>query len=53
MAKNRLRLDLEISEIEAKTGRLCPLGATEVTRVEDWIVLADPEGNEFDLLPPD
>jgi len=31
--------------------RLVELGATELGRFEDWVVLADPEGNEFDVLP--
>lgn len=51
--KNRVHLDLAVADVEAETRRLCALGATEVARVEDWITLTDPEGNEFDLLPRD
>ncbi len=49
--KNRLHLDLSASDVEAEVGRLVGLGAREVRRFdergESWIVMADPEGNEF------
>ncbi|MFC7713539.1 VOC family protein [Nonomuraea recticatena] len=32
--------------------RLTALGARVVEYVEDWIVMADPEGNEFCLQGP-
>jgi len=54
--KNRLHLDIIVGdEIEAETERLVGLGATRVTGLIDevgtrWIVLADPEGNEFCLV---
>jgi hypothetical protein len=50
--KNRVHLDLRAADVEAEVARLIGLGATELARVEDWVVLADPEGNEFDVLPP-
>jgi hypothetical protein len=54
--KNRLHLDIVVGdEIEAETARLLELGATRVTDLIEevgtsWIVLADPEGNEFCLV---
>ncbi len=52
-AKNRLHLDLHAADIEAEASRLVGLGATR-TRDEpflehgtSWILMADPEGNEF------
>jgi predicted enzyme related to lactoylglutathione lyase len=54
--KNRLHLDIIVGdEIEAETSRLVELGASRVTDLIDevgtrWIVLADPEGNEFCLV---
>ncbi|HUF85682.1 MAG TPA: VOC family protein [Acidimicrobiia bacterium] len=54
--KNRLHLDLEVGdEMEAEADRLVALGATRRGEaiVEDgtsWIVMADPEGNEFCLV---
>jgi hypothetical protein len=49
--KNRLHLDLSASDIEAEAERLVGLGARRVRRVdergESWIVMQDPEGNEF------
>jgi len=51
--KNRLHLDLNVGEdnIRAEVERLVALGATEGREVREasghWIVMADPEGNEF------
>lgn len=62
--RNRLHLDLRVTERgaddearraaqETERDRLVGLGATEVGRAEDmgdsWIVMRDPEGNEFCL----
>ena len=52
-AKNRMHLDIDASDIHAEADRLTLLGAQRVT--EDtthehgttWILMADPEGNEF------
>jgi Glyoxalase-like domain len=54
VVKNRLHLDLRPEDRDAEVDRLIELGATkadigqgpEVT----WVVLADPEGNEFCVL---
>jgi len=53
--KNRWHLDLVTSETEAETRRLLGLGATVLRVFEEngrhrWTTLADPEGNEFDLV---
>jgi len=54
--KNRLHLDIEVGdEIEAEATRLEALGATRRSDPIDeagtsWIVMADPEGNEFCLV---
>ncbi|MEV6522986.1 VOC family protein [Longispora sp. NPDC051575] len=51
--KNRVHLDFLADDREAEAARLTALGATEVARRSApgggfaWIVLADPEGNEF------
>ncbi len=49
--KNRVHLDLGADDVEAEVERLVGLGATSLERVENygesWVVLADPEGNEF------
>ena len=51
--KNRMHLDLEVADIEAEAGPLGAIGAIRVTAgpcSEDgstWILMADPEGNEF------
>jgi len=58
--KNRLHMDLRPSaDQQAEVARLQELGATLVfvgqqnrERKVDWIVMADPEGNEFDVLAP-
>lgn len=49
-AKNRVHLDLSCGDFDAELHRLRALGATVLARYEDWITLADPEGNEFCLM---
>jgi hypothetical protein len=49
--KNRVHLDLRAADVEGEVARLIGLGATELARAENWVVLADPEGNEFDVVP--
>lgn len=49
VVKNRVHLDLLAADVEAELARLTELGARIVTRYPDWILLADPEGNEFCL----
>ncbi len=51
--KNRLHLDLNPTDQDAEVERLLALGATraDVGQGEQtWVVLADPEGNEFCVL---
>ena len=52
--KNRLHLDLRPEDQAAEVARIEALGATRVDigQGEDvtWVVLADPEGNEFCVL---
>jgi predicted enzyme related to lactoylglutathione lyase len=51
--KNRLHLDLRPDDQEAEVQRLEQLGAVRVDigqRDVSWIVMADPEGNEFCVL---
>ncbi|MFE6039872.1 VOC family protein [Streptomyces sp. NPDC056452] len=55
-AKNRLHLDVSPIDrgTEAEVTRLLGLGATRVDVGQgpdrSWVVMADPEGNEFDVL---
>jgi hypothetical protein len=52
-AKNRLHLDFRPDDRDAEVERLLELGATraDVGQGEQpWVVLADPEGNEFCVL---
>ena len=54
--KNRLHLDLRPDDQAAEVARLEGLGATRVDVGQSpevsWVVLADPEGNEFCVLRP-
>ncbi|WP_181274232.1 VOC family protein [Brevibacterium oceani] len=54
VVKNRLHLDLRPDDQAAEVARLLDLGARRVdvgqTGNEEWVVLADPEGNEFCIL---
>ncbi|MFY1617130.1 VOC family protein [Micromonospora sp. WMMD736] len=52
--KNRLHLDLRPADQEAEVERLVDMGARHVDIGQgdvEWTVLADPEGNEFCVLP--
>jgi hypothetical protein len=54
--KNRLHLDLRPVDQDAEVARLVGLGARRVSVGQgpdaSWVVLADPEGNEFCVLKP-
>jgi hypothetical protein len=54
--KNRLHLDLRPKDQAAEVARLEALGARRVDVGQgskvSWVVLADPDGNEFDVLRP-
>ena len=51
--KNRLHIDLRPDDQEAEVERLVDMGARPVDigqKDQPWVVLADPEGNEFCVL---
>ncbi len=51
--KNRLHLDFRPADRDAAVARLVGLGAAHADvgqRDQTWVVLADPEGNEFCIL---
>jgi hypothetical protein len=54
--KNRLHIDLDPDDQVAEVERIVALGARPVDvgqgTDKSWIVLADPEGNEFCVLRP-
>ncbi|HMJ74826.1 MAG TPA: VOC family protein [Iamia sp.] len=52
--KNRLHPDLTATDLPAEVERLVTLGATRLAEHTEegatWVTLADPEGNEFDVV---
>ena len=54
--KNRLHLDFRPDDQDAEIARLLAMGATRANVSQgpevSWVVLADPEGNEFCVLAP-
>jgi len=53
--KNRLHLDLRPGDQAAEVARLEELGARRISIGQgevSWVVMADPDGNEFDVLRP-
>ena len=50
--KNRLHLDLFTDDMAGEVVRVQGLGATEVRRFDEegWVVLADPDGNQFRVV---
>jgi hypothetical protein len=52
--KNRLHIDLRPEDQEAEVERLVDMGARQADIGQgevSWVVLADPDGNEFCVLP--
>jgi hypothetical protein len=49
----RFHLDIETDDIEAEVERLSRLGAVVEQRKEHWVVMRDPAGLLFCLLPPE
>ena len=53
-AKNRVHVDLDVDDLPGTVERLVLLGATRLADFDEngyvWSTLADPEGNEFDLV---
>ena len=51
--KNRMHFDIEVADIRTEIGRLVALGATQVSEApcsehgSTWVLMLDPEGNEF------
>jgi hypothetical protein len=48
-SKNRVHLDIEVSDRKSKVETLSAQGATVISQFDTWTVLQDPEGNEFCL----
>jgi hypothetical protein len=49
----RVHLDIETDDVEAEVARLVALGAVVADRVEDWVVLQEPAGLPFCVIPVD
>jgi predicted enzyme related to lactoylglutathione lyase len=43
----RVHFDIESDDVDAEVSRLCGLGATEVERVNSWVIMRDPVGTTF------
>jgi predicted enzyme related to lactoylglutathione lyase len=52
--KNRVHVDLSTTDLDAELERLAGLGATRIADLDEggtrWTTMADPEGNEFDVV---
>ncbi|MHA6299607.1 VOC family protein [Devosia sp. CAU 1758] len=46
-SRNRVHIDIVAEDVEAEVARLVGLGASMVRRGEGYVVLNDPEGNNF------
>jgi hypothetical protein len=49
----RVHLDIESDDVEAEVQRLITLGAGVVARPHSWVILRDPAGLEFCVVPAD
>lgn len=50
--QSHIHLDIESDDTEAEVARLTAAGATEVARHHNWVVLRDPAGLLFCVVPP-
>ena len=52
--KNRVDIDLDVSDLDAAVGRVKELGGNKLRELTEygikWAVMADPDGNEFCLV---
>jgi hypothetical protein len=51
VVKNRMHVDLATEDLGQEQQRLIELGAILIAERDGFVVLADPEGNEFCLTP--
>ena len=57
--KNRLHVDVEVDDLDEAFDRILALGGSAASDVRElpggyrWRVMADPEGNEFCIVPRD
>jgi predicted enzyme related to lactoylglutathione lyase len=57
--KNRLHVDLAVDDLDGAFGQIVALGGSAVSDILEipggyrWRVMADPEGNEFCIVPRD
>ena len=57
--KNRLHVDLEVDDLDEALPKIVALGGSAVSDILEmpggyrWRVMADPEGNEFCIVPRD
>lgn len=50
-AEARYHLDIETDDVEAEVARLICLGAVKVAVGRSWVVMRDPSGHLFDVVP--
>lgn len=50
---SRIHLDIEADDPDAEVDRLVTAGAVVVERIDDWVVLRDPAGLLFCVVPAD
>ncbi len=48
---SRVHVDIETDNVDAEVVRLVELGARELGRIKDWVVMAAPTGQRFCVVP--
>ena len=52
--KNRVHIDLDVPDLDAAVSRVQGLGGDKLRQLDgygnEWVVMADPDGNEFCLV---
>jgi hypothetical protein len=47
----RIHIDIETDDIDAEVARLKGLGADEIERLNGWVIMRDPAGTVFCVVP--
>jgi len=49
--ESRVHIDIEADDIDAEVARLEKLGARQISKIKDWVVMESPTGQRFCVVP--
>jgi hypothetical protein len=48
---SRVHIDIESDDVDAEVARLVKIGAREIDRIKNWVVMEAPTGQRFCVVP--